>query len=39
MSPDKYDDSIQKLQDSGQGASAGRTYHTAFVGRGSVTYE
>lgn len=36
MSPDKYDDVIQKLQDAGQGAPAGRTYHAAFEGEGGL---
>lgn len=36
MTPDKYDDVIQKLQDAGQGAPAGRTYHAAFKGDGGL---
>jgi hypothetical protein len=36
MSPDKYDDVIQKLQDAGHGAPAGRTYHVAFEGEGGL---
>ena len=36
MSPDKYDDVIRKLEDAGQGAPAGRTYHAAFEGEGGL---
>lgn len=36
MSPDAYDDVIQKLIDAGQGAPAGRTYHAAFDGEGGL---
>jgi hypothetical protein len=32
MSAEKYDDVIKQLQDAGQGAPAGRTYHAAFEG-------
>jgi hypothetical protein len=36
MSADKYDDVIKQLQDAGQGAPAGRTYHAAFEGENGL---
>jgi len=32
MSSDKYDAVIKQLEDAGQGAPAGRSYHAAFEG-------
>lgn len=32
MSSDKYDEVIARLEEAGQGAPAGRTYHVAFEG-------
>jgi hypothetical protein len=36
MSAEKYDDVIKQLQDAGQGAPAGRTYHCAFEGENGL---
>src|SRR5213596_1400825 len=36
MSAEKYDDVIKQLQDAGQGAPAGRTYHVAFEGENGL---
>jgi hypothetical protein len=36
MSADKYDDVIRQLQDAGQGAPAGRSYHAAFHGENGL---
>jgi hypothetical protein len=36
MSAEKYDDVIRQLQDAGQGAPAGRTYHCAFDGENGL---
>jgi hypothetical protein len=36
MTSEKYDDVIQQLQDAGQGAPAGRTYHCAFEGENGL---
>jgi hypothetical protein len=36
MSAATYDDVIKRLQDAGQGAPAGRTYHAAFEGENGL---
>ena len=36
MSADKYDDVIKQLEDAGQGAPKGRSYHAAFEGENGL---
>ena len=36
MSADKYDDVIKQLEDAGQGAPKGRSYHVAFEGENGL---
>ena len=36
MSADKYDEVIKRLENAGQGAPAGRTYHVAFEGENGL---
>ena len=36
MSTDKYDEVLNRLDDAGQGAPAGRSYHVAFEGENGL---